>query len=88
MIFIAAIEAAALLATLVALVLIVRMLLASHREAEAAWTVERRELVNRVQAPERIPVALPEGMDFPEPEVDEMAMVGQIVYDEHYGEDE
>ena len=41
------------------------------------WTSERRELLNRIQRPEWLPVAS-EGFEMPEPEPDEFNMIGTI----------
>jgi hypothetical protein len=55
---------------------------ASFSSEREAWTAERRELLSRIQRPEMIP---PSAMAFSFPvseEVDEIARVGQIDYDE------
>ena len=67
---------AALLAA--ALVAVVWLLLRHQQHAERAWEAERRELLNRIQRPEQIP--LPDAPDFvlPEPEDDESALVGTV----------
>ena len=65
--------------------------MSQHAKDSAAWAAERRELVNRIQAPNHIPVGtVPEGWTVPDDEEpDESALVGSIVYDDEYGiEDE
>jgi hypothetical protein len=59
-----------------------------HAKAETAWTQERRELLNRIQRPEQLPV--PEAQEFviPERELDEWAKVGTLDVDPDYGLDE
>ena len=47
-----------------------------HQE-RAEWLSERRELLNRVQRPEWLPVAS-QAFSAPEPELDEFNMVGVI----------
>jgi hypothetical protein len=42
------------------------------------WLVERRELTDRVQAPERLPNALTSDFVLPEVELDEFNLVGVI----------
>ena len=42
------------------------------------WASERSELLNRIQAPERLPAAQIADFDFPEPELDEFNLVGTI----------
>ena len=42
------------------------------------WLSERRELINRVQAPERLPNSLERDFVIPEPETDEFALVGVV----------
>jgi len=42
------------------------------------WLVERRELTDRVQAPERLPSALASDFVLPEVEPDEFNLVGVI----------
>jgi 23S rRNA A2030 N6-methylase RlmJ len=56
-----------------------------HTKAETAWLEERRELLNRIQAPERIPVQASQDYVIPEREQDEWASVGTIVIDPDYG---
>lgn len=65
-----------------ALVAVVWLLLLHHSGAEKAWTLERRELLTRIQAPERIPMDSPVEFAVPEPEPDEMDKVGTIAYEQ------
>lgn len=72
MILLACIEA-------VALVAVVIYLTRQHAEQAAAWYVERRELLNRIQRPEHVPVAgslVP--FEWPEDQPDEIELVGTI----------
>jgi hypothetical protein len=62
----------------VALVAVVYLMLRHQRVSESAWTEERRELVNRIQAPERLPIAPQPTFEMPEFEPDEMHLVGTI----------
>lgn len=57
----------------------------AHQQAEAAWTAERRELVTRIQAPERIPVDASAAFVVPEREPDEWNKVGTVEIDDQYG---
>ena len=50
-----------------------------HAKAEAAWTRERRELLTRIQAPERIPILESEPLDMPEREPDQFGQVGEVL---------
>jgi hypothetical protein len=50
----------------------------TFRQERAEWLSERRELLNRVQAPERLPNAQIADFTFPEPEPDEFNMIGVI----------
>ena len=54
------------------------LLLRDHRQQQAAWTVERRELLNRIQRPEMIPASTFEAFEVPEPEPDFSHLVGTI----------
>jgi hypothetical protein len=54
------------------------------REREA-WRDERQELLNRIQAPDRIPVRDMPGFVIPERVPDEWASVGEISIDPEYG---
>lgn len=65
----------------VALIAVVWMLLHTHAAEQKAWTVERRELLERIQRPEHIPLHLPEAFAFPEQESDEFDKVGSIHFD-------
>lgn len=72
-------------------VLLVALLYAqqrAHANAETAWTVERRELVNRVQAPDRLPVEAQQMVEIPERQPDEWAKVGTVDIDPEYGLDD
>lgn len=42
------------------------------------WACERRELLNRVQAPERLPLLSERDFVIPEPELDEFNLVGVV----------
>lgn len=64
----------------VALVVVVLLLLRHFAEAQAQWAVERRELLNRVQRPDHIPVAPRPEFVLPELEDDLTAEVGTITY--------
>jgi hypothetical protein len=51
-----------------------------EREREQ-WFAERRELLDRVQAPERLPLSRTASWSYPQDsELDEIAQVGQIDY--------
>lgn len=78
MIIVACLEAAALVA-------VVHLLLRHHTQSETAWTAERRELVSRIQAPDRIPIRETAEMVIPEREEDEWATVGRVDIDPDYG---
>jgi len=74
-------------ALVVALVAVAYLLLRSQARADAAherdreaWVAERRELLNRVQRPEQIPVGTASFVFPAEQEIDEIAQVGQIDY--------
>jgi hypothetical protein len=59
------------------------------RDAERKqWAEERRELLNRIQAPSFIPTAPQYQFEAPEREPDEYARVGSIVIDPDYGLDD
>ena len=62
----------------VALVAVVHLLLRYHRQAESTWEKERRELLNRIQRPEVVPLPDVPGFVLPEPEEDFSALVGTI----------
>jgi hypothetical protein len=62
----------------VALVAVVWMLVRSHAADQRAWVEERRELLERIQRPERIPAHLPEAYEIPEFQPDDFDMVGTI----------
>lgn len=65
----------------VSLVLVVAAFLQHIQRLEAAWTVERRELCTRIQAPERIPIGDQPQFVVPDVEDDELAQVGTINFD-------
>lgn len=75
-------------ALVVALVVIVRALTGAYRASEGHWAEERRELLNRIQAPERLPVSAPATWASPDDEPDDFALVGTIQIDEEYGTDD
>ena len=63
----------------VALVAVVHILQRQHREAEQAWEAERRELLNRIQRPEMLPVPAGATFELPEPEEDFSPLVGVVM---------
>lgn len=65
----------------VALVATVHLLLAHFREAQAQWAVERRELLNRIQRPDIVPVTPVHTFTMPEVEPDEIDLVGTIKFE-------
>lgn len=72
MIIVASIEA-------VALVLVVWILIRHMRMLDESWVLERRELINRVQFPHAMPVTPSEPFTVPEPEPDDLHLVGSIL---------
>lgn len=78
MIIVAAIEAAGLLVLAGALVAVVYMFIAAQAATDTAIADERRELLNRIQRPEQLPVAAMPAFVFPEPVEDEIGLVGTI----------
>lgn len=54
-------------------------------QLEASWADERRELLNRIQRPEIVPVKPTEGYVIPDQEPDGWNDIGEIVYDPDYG---
>jgi hypothetical protein len=56
----------------------VYLLISSHREAQAQWVLERRELLNRIQAPQHIPLGSVSDFVVPEREEDGTELVGTI----------
>ena len=52
------------------------------REEQRAWTVERRELLNRVQRPEVTPFTPVEAFAYPEAEADGIEEVGTVKFDD------
>ena len=79
----------AVVAEFLVIVAVFAVLLADHRRFDrerADWRDERRELLNRVQAPSRLPLREDAG-DYiiPEREVDEWNQVGSVEIDPDYG---
>lgn len=72
----------------VALVAVVIVALRHIRSLEDRHIEERRELLNRIQAPERLPVPSVEKFEIPERDPDEWAQVGTITIDPDYGLDD
>ena len=60
-----------------ALVYALRLQALSHRDAQAQWAEERRELLNRIQRPEYTPTA-PAPFELPELPEDQYNLVGTI----------
>lgn len=92
MIIVAICATLALVAQAIALVLVVRMLVASHeaqrtaliqaREvSDQAQALERHALADRIQQPERIPFTAMPNFVIPEQEDDEIGLVGAIIAD-------
>lgn len=52
-----------------------------HVAERAAWTDERRELLNRIQHPEILPTAASAPFVVPEFEPDDIGQVGEIEFD-------
>lgn len=71
---------------IIALLVLVAGILEMHSRERERDRIERAELLNRIQAPERLPMS-PAAFGIPELEDDESATVGTITYDERYGED-
>lgn len=69
----------------VALVVVVLAFLWDRRQTEDKWAAERRELLNRVQFPDRMPVEAPADFRVPELEPDELNLVGTIRYEDEHG---
>ena len=58
----------------------------AHQQAHVDWALERRELINRIQHPEILPLGRePEPYEIPERQPDEWAKVGEITIDPEYG---
>lgn len=76
--------------TLVVVLLLALLLqqMRAHAVAEAAWSVERRELCSRIQAPERVPVEASGEYAIPEREADDWNKVGSVDIDPRYGLDD
>jgi hypothetical protein len=66
----------------VALVVVVLAFLWDRRQTESVWTAERRELLNRVQFPDRMPTEASAEFRLPELEPDEIGLVGTIKYED------
>jgi hypothetical protein len=79
-------EAVVIVALLLLVGLILRWHSSERERRDASATAERAELLNRIQAPERLPMS-PVTFSVPELEDDDSAMVNTIVYDERYGEE-
>lgn len=81
-------EAVVILALLALIALILRRQTDERERTARLVGEERRELLNRIQAPDRIPLPAA-SFEIPELEDDDSAAVGTITYDEKYGtEDE
>jgi hypothetical protein len=63
-----------------ALIAVVRMMTISHQDAERQWAEERRELLNRIQRPEFVPITQA-NLPIPEADADQYNLVGTIKYD-------
>lgn len=63
-----------------AIVVCVALLLRYQAAQATAWALERRELLNRIQRPEMLPFAAAPQYVLPEPEVDDLELVGTIAY--------
>lgn len=68
-------------ALVTALVLVVRLLLQRITTAETAVADERRELLNRIQRPDVLPIASSTPFVVPEQEPDDIGEVGEITFD-------
>ncbi len=62
----------------VAVIAVVFLFLRHQSRQEQAWTLERRELLTRIQRPEMIPIPAAEPFQFDEREPDEFDLVGTI----------
>lgn len=62
------------------LVAIVGLFLHHIAALERAWTVERRELLTRIQRPELVPLPRSEPVALPDPEPDERDLVGTVAF--------
>lgn len=68
-----------------AIVLIIRQQHTAYLKASQSWTEERRELLNRIQAPDRIPFRAEEQpVEVPLREPDDWNKVGSIHIDPEY----
>lgn len=66
-----------------ALLVVIRSLGEAHRAAQKQWAEERRELLNRIQAPERSAFVSPDAATYelPDETPDEFNLVGSLVND-------
>ena len=85
MIVVACVEAVALVAVVFLMLKAAADERDAHAEAQQQWAEERRELVTRIQAPERVPVPAATEFVIPESKPDEWATAGQIEFDPEYG---
>lgn len=58
--------------------IVVYLIARVHTEAQEAWIVERRELLNRIQHPEHVPHVPVEGYEIPDREPDGWNQVGTV----------
>jgi hypothetical protein len=58
-----------------------------HAKQHEAWTAERRELLNRIQRPDHLPVASRPDFLVPDRAPDEWNDVNRVVIDPEYGLD-
>lgn len=72
----------------VALVAVVYLGADHLRRSEHAWFEERRELLNRIQRPEMLPQSVSAVVPLPEPEPDEIRLVGTMHFDPSLSLDE
>ena len=57
---------------------IVFLFLRAQQTAERAWADERRELLNRIQRPDMVPLTAAKPFIAPDPEPDEIDLVGVV----------
>lgn len=69
------------IAAIVALLVQARQYALDRQRVEKAWTQERRELLERIQRPERPPVEPATPFDIPEQPQDEWNLVNTISYE-------
>ena len=79
MIYVAFGELAVILAVLFLSYALVAGAIQRFGKEREAWLEERRELLNRIQAPERIPMPVSQPMELPDREPSQWAQVGQVV---------